>query len=144
MIDTGDSAPIKQPPRHIPFALREKVDQLVKEMLDQGVVTPSKSPCISPVVLFAKKDVSTQICVDYRRSNAATESDVFPLPRVDDSLDQLSNSKYFTTLDLATSYWQVLVDPPPREKAAFVTHFGLFEFSVIPFGLKNALLLSSD
>ena len=57
---------------------------------------------------------------------------------MDDSLDQLSNSKYFTTLDLAAGYWQVLVDPPSREKTAFVTHSGLFEFSVMPFGLKNA------
>ena len=112
MIDTGDSAPIKQPPWRILFALREKVDQLVKEMLDQGVVTPSKSPWDSPVVLVAKKDGSTRFCVDYRRLNTATKPDVFPLPRVDDSLDQLSSSKYFTTLDLAAGYWQVLVDPP--------------------------------
>lgn len=138
VIDTGDSAPIKQPPRCIPFALREKVDQLVKEMLDQGVVTPSKSLWGSPVVLVAKKDGSTRFCIDYRRLNAATKPDVFPLPRVDDSLDQLSNSKYFTTLDLAAGYWQVLVDPPSREKTAFVTDSGLFEFSVMPFGLKNA------
>ena len=138
VIDTGDCAPIKQPPWRIPFALHEKVDHLVKEMLEQGVVTPSKSLWGSPVVLVAKKDGNTRICVDYQRLNAVTKSDVFPLPRVDDSLDQLANSTYFTTLDLAGGYWQVLVDPPSREKTAFVTHSGLFEFSVMPFGLKNA------
>ena len=102
-------------------------------MLDQGMVTPSKSPWGSPVVLVAKKDGSTALIID-----AATKPDVLPLPRVADSLDQLSNSKYFTTLDLAAGYWQVLVDPPSREKTTFITHSGLFEFSVMPFGLKNA------
>jgi hypothetical protein len=91
-------------------------------MLDQVVVTPSKSPWGSPVVLVAKKDGSTRFFVDYRHLNATTKPDVFPLPRVDDSLDQLSRSKYFTTLDLAAGYWQVLVDPPSREKTAFITH----------------------
>ena len=136
-IDTGDSAPIKQHPRRIPFALRNKVDHLVSEMLDQGIVVPSKNPWASPVVLVAKKDGSTRFCVDYRRLNSVTKTDVFPLPRVDDSLDQLSNLHYFTTLDLAAGYWQVLVEPKSREKTAFVTHSGLFEFSVMPFGLKN-------
>ena len=111
VIDTGNCSPIKQPPRRIPFALRAKVDQLVKDMLGQGVITPSKSPWGSPVVLVAKKDGSTRFCVDYRRLNAATKTDVFPLPRVYDSLDQLANSRFFTTLDLAAGYWQVLVDP---------------------------------
>ena len=138
LIDIGDCAPIKQPPRRILFALREKVDHLVKELLEQGVVTPSKSPWGSPIVLVAKKYESTRFCVDYRRLNAVTKSDVYPLPRVDDSLDKLANSTYFTTLDLAAGYWQVLVDPPSREKTAFVTHSGLFEFPVMPFGLKNA------
>ena len=137
VIDTGDSSPIKQHPRRIPFALRAKVDQLVKEMLEQGVVSPSKSPWSSPVVLVTKKDGSTRFCVDYRQLNSVTKTDVFPLPRVDDSLDQLANSCFFTTLDLASGYWQVLVDANSREKTAFVTHSGLYEFSVMPFGLKN-------
>ena len=74
----------------------------------------------------------------YHRLNAVTKTDVFSLPRVDGSLDLLANSRFFTTLDLAAGYWQVLVDPQSQEKTAFVTHSGLFEFSVIPFGLKNA------
>ena len=130
IIDTWDSSPIKQHPRRIPFALRAKVDQLVKEMLDQGVVTPSKSPWSSPVVLVGKKDGSTRFCVDYRQLNSVTKTDVFPLPRVNDSLDQLANPRFFTTLDLASGYWQVLVDAKSREKTAFVTHSGLYEFSV--------------
>ena len=115
VIDTGDSSPIKQHPRCIPFALRSKVDQLVTEMLDQGIVVPSKSPWASPVVLVAKKDSSMRFCVDYRRLNSVTKTDVFPLPRVEDSLDQLSRSRYFTMLDLAAGYWQVLVEPKSHE-----------------------------
>ena len=122
VIDTGDSMSIKQHPRRIPFALRSKIDQLVSEMLDQGIVVPSKSPWASPVVLVAKKDGSTHFCIDYWRLNSATKTDVFPLPRVDDSLDQFSKSRYFTTLDLAAGYWQVLVEPKSCEKTAFVTH----------------------
>ena len=67
VIDMGDNSPIKQPPRSIPFALHGKVDQLVQEMLDEGIVTPSKSPWSSPVVLIAKKDGTTRFCVDYRQ-----------------------------------------------------------------------------
>ena len=105
VIDTGDHSPIKQHPRRIPFALRSKVDQLVGEMLEQGIVTPSKSPWSSPVVLVTKKDGSTRFCVDYCQLNSLTKTDVFPLPRVDDSLDQLAHSCFFTTLDLASGYW---------------------------------------
>ena len=138
VIDTGDCSRIKQPPRRIPFALRERVDQFIKDMLDQGVITPSKSPWGSPVVLVAKKDESTRFCIDYHRLNTVTKTDIFPLPRVDDSLDQLANSRFFTTLNLSAGYWQELVDPQSREKTAFVTHSGQYEFSIMPFGLKNA------
>ena len=137
-IDTGDQHPIRQPPRRIPYALRAKVDEMVEQMLDRGVIQPSRSPWGSPIVLVAKKDGSTRFCVDYRRLNAVTKMDVHPLPRIDDSLDLLAGSKYFTTLDLASGYWQVGMDRKSQEKTAFVTHSGLYEFRVMPFGLCNA------
>lgn len=137
-IDTGDSRPLRQLPRRIPFALRGKVEEMVEDMLERGVIQHSKSPWASPIVLVAKKDGTTRFCVDYRQLNAVTKMDVFPLPRVDDSLDLLANSTFFTTLDLATGYWQVKVSPESREKTAFVTHSGLYEFVAMPFGLCNA------
>ena len=135
-INTGDSPPIRQPPRRIPFALCDKMRRLTDEMLAQGVITPSSSPWASPVVLVAKRDGSIRFCVDYRRP--VTKQDVFPLPRIDDSLDLLAGTHYFSSLDLASGYWQVGMDPSSQEKTTFTTHSGLYEFTVMPFGLCNA------
>ena len=101
-IDTGDSPPIKQPAKRVPFALRQTVEIMVDKMLQQGVIESSHSPWSSPVVLVEKKDGSSRFCIDYRRLNAVTKMDVFPLPRIDDTLDSLAQSKYFTVLDLAS------------------------------------------
>ena len=101
-INAGDHPPVKQLPRRVPHSLKTKVSQHVKEMLKQGVVTPSHSPWASPVVLVAKKDGTTRFCMDYRKQNAITKMYVHPLPRIDDSLDQLADSCYFSTLDLAS------------------------------------------
>ena len=137
-IETSDHAPIRQPPYRIPMVHREVIGQMVKDMQDQGIVQPSVSPWASPVVLVPKKDGSLRFCVDYRRLNAITKKDVYPLPRVDDIVDTLSDAKYFTTLDLASGYWQVKLDDDARPKTAFTTHQGLFEFIRMPFGLCNA------
>ena len=118
--------------------MRKKVEEMADEMLDKRIVEHSSSPWASPIVLVSKQDGSTRFCVDYRRLNAITKLDKFPLPQIDDSLDLLSGMKYFSTLDLATGYWQVNMSPYSREKTAFVTYEGLYEFSVIPFSLCNA------
>ena len=135
VINTGDHHPIRQPVRPTPFALRAK---LVDDMLQQGVVKPSSSPWASPIVLVKKKDGGTRFCVDYRRLIQITKSDEFPLPRIDDTLDLLAGARYFTTLDLASGYWQVEMDESSREKTAFTTYAGLYAFCKMPFGLVNA------
>ena len=137
-INTGDQPPIRQQVRRTPFALREEVNNMVQDMLERGIIRPSRSPWASPIVLVKKKDGTTRFCVDYRRLNAITKLDVFPLPRIDDTLDLLSKVQYFTTLDLASGYWQVEMDPEDLEKTAFITYSGLYEFNVMPFGLCNA------
>ena len=138
VINTGDQGPIRQPVRRMPFALRSEVDQMVGDMLDQGVIEPSSSPWASPMVLVWKKDGGMRFCVDYRRLNHVTKLDEFPLPRIDDTLDLLAGGRYFTTLYLASGYWQVAMDPASQEKTAFTTYSGLYEFRKMPFGLVNA------
>ena len=111
---------------------------MLQTMLEQGVIQTSFSPWAAPIVLVKKKDGTTRFCVDYRKLNDVTKKDAYPLPRIDDTLDALSGAKIFSTLDLASGYWQVEMDPNDREKSAFVTHQGLYEFNVMPFGLCNA------
>ena len=93
---------------------------------------PSDSPWASPVVLVTKKDGSTRFCVDYLRLNSLTIKDAYPLPRIDDSLRLLGNQQWFSTMDLASGYWQVAMSPEAKRKAAFVTNEGLFQFRVMP------------
>ena len=137
-IDTGDAAPKKQPIRRMPYAARSEIARQLKDMQENGVIQASKSPWSSPVVLVQKKDGSLRFCVDYRELNSVTKADTFPLPRVDDLLDQLGRAKYFSTLDLASGFWQIRMHPQSREKTAFSTPQGLYEFRVMPFGLTNA------
>ena len=137
-INTGEHCPVRQHPCRVPFSLRGKVCELIRDILDQGVIVPSASPWVSPIVLVAKKNGSTQLCVNYRKLNAVTKLDVYPLPHIDNSMDLLADAKYFTSLDLASGYWQVGMSEESREKIMFATHAGLFEFTVMPFRLCNA------
>ena len=137
-IDTQGNAPIRQPAYRSAYAHRHIVDKEIDTMLLQGGIQPSKSPWASPVVLIPKKDGEIRFCIDYRKLNTLTKKDNYPLPRIDDTLDLLDGSKYFTSLDLASAYWQIQVDPADKEKTAFISHRGLFEFNVMPFGLCNA------
>ena len=137
-IDTGAARPKKQRSRRTPFVVRQEISRQLRDMQKAGVIQPSRSPWASPVVLVHKRDGTHRFCVDYCELNSVTKSDTYPLPRIDDLLDQLGKAKYFSTLDLAAGYWQIRVHPESQEKTAFVTHEGLHEFRVMPFGLTNA------
>ena len=107
-------------------------------MLGANIIRRSKSPWSFPIVVVDKKDRTKRFCVDFRQLNKVTKSNSWPLPLIDDLLDQLGDASYFTSLDLKSGYWQVLMSEEDREKTAFVCHRGLFEFNVMPFGLCNA------
>ena len=122
----------------MPPLRRQESKELLDGILSSEVIQPSSSPWASPVVLVPEKKWvirSFRFCIDYRKVNAVTRKDAYPLPRVDDTL---ARSKLFSTLDLLSGYWQVEVSPEDREKTAFCTHEGLFEFRKMPFGLCNA------
>ena len=129
-IDTGASAPIRCAPRRMSPQKIKKEKVCLAEMLTGGQIEPSDSPWSAPVVLVTKKDGGTRFCVCYRRLNLATVKDAYPLPRIDDTLDMLAGKRWFSTLNLASGYWQVSLSLEARCKIAFATHSGLFQFKV--------------
>ena len=137
-IPVVDGVPVSQRYRRIPPSQYEEVKNHIKKLLEQEVIRESCSPYSSPLVIVRKKDGSIRLCVDYRRLNAKTRKDAFPLPRIEESLDSLSGARWFSTLDLASGYNQVEVLERDRPKTAFCTPFGLYEFNRMPFGLCNA------
>ena len=137
-INTGDHPPIKLRPQRISPIEEEIIRKEVQVMKDASIIRTSKSPWAFPVVLVPKPDGSIRFCIDYRKLNAITKKDVYPLPRIDDTLDKLAGKRIFSTMDLASGYWQIGLKEEDKEKTAFISCAGLFEFNVMPFGLCNA------
>lgn len=137
-IDIDGARPINQAPYRAGPRERTVIEEQTEEMLKNNIIRASKSPWASPVVLVNKKDGSIRFCVNYQKLNKVTIRDVYPLPRIDDSLNCLGRAKYFSTFDLASGYWQIPMAEEDKEKTAFVSHVGLYEFNTMPFGLNNA------
>ncbi|UYV65696.1 hypothetical protein LAZ67_3005170, partial [Cordylochernes scorpioides] len=137
-IDTEGAKPIKHKPYRVSAKEREIIKEQIDEMLRDGIIRPSSSPWSFPVILVKKRDGKYRFCVDYRKLNDVTVKDVYPIPRIDEVLDTLQGSKYFSAIDLKSGYWQVEVEEKDKEKTAFTTAHGLYEFNVMPFGLCNA------
>ena len=137
-INTGNSLPIAQKPYRTNPENAKFLNEEIKKMLENGIIRPSKSPWASPVVIVGKKGGDKQLCVDYRKLNKLTEENRYPLPRIDDLLDSLGGATWFSTMDLASGFWQVQMAKEDIKKTTFITANGLYEFTVMPFGLNNA------
>ena len=136
-LTVGTAQPLKLAPYRVPQVYQEWMEELVK-MMEDGVIKELRIGRGAPVVLVEKKDGLLRFCVDYRKLNALTSQDAYPMARVDEMLDQLGGAKYLTTLGLARGYWQVPMDEDAKELTAFMTPFGLYQFKVMPFGLSGA------
>ena len=138
VIDTGNHPPIKKRSYRMPINKRKVVDKGLKEMLDAGIIERSRSPWAFPLVVVDKKDGSKRIFIDFRSPNKILRPVSFPLPLIDDILTLLGGSKWFTTIDLKSGYYQVLLNEQSKEKTTFTCHKGLFQFNVMPFGISTA------
>ncbi len=137
-IDTGENAPAYTPKRPYARATQQIIQQNVEEMLLNQIIRPSTSPYSSPPLIVPKKNGEQRFCVDYRKLNAITKKNKYPLPRIEDTKDYLHGAKFFSTIDLYSGYWQIEIAEVDKHKTAFTTDDGHFEFNRMPFGLTNA------
>ena len=140
-IDVGNNKPINQMPYKTSPENRRLIELHVQKMLADKVIQVSRSPWASPVILVGKKDGTVRVCNDYRKLNQLTVRDVYPLPRIDDALSALLNKSWFSSLDLTSGYYQIPMRTEDRIKTAFVTDSGLYEYLVMPFGLRTLVRL---
>ena len=137
-IDTGNAKPIKLRMRRTPACFVNEEKAHLDKMLDAGVIQPSISEWAAAPVLVRKKCGGVRWCIDWRKLNEVTTKDQFPLPLIDECLDTLSGSKWFSKLDANSAYWQVKIAKADQHKTAFITKYGLFEFARLGFGLTGA------
>lgn len=137
-IDTENARPVKQRMRRTPTQFIGEEEQHLEKMAKADVMEPSVSEWASPPVLIRKSDGKVRYAIDYRKLNAVTKKDVYPLPLIEECLDTLAGNEWFSKLDANSAYWQIQVKKEDRPKTAFITKYGLFQFKRMSFGLCNA------
>ncbi|KAL5013042.1 hypothetical protein ScPMuIL_011593 [Solemya velum] len=137
-VKTTTDIPIHRKPYPIPYALQDKVKKELQQMKELGIIEDSDSPYSAPMVLVKRPEASLRICIDFRELNRVTVFDPRPMPRMDDVLNRLGKAKYLRKIDLTKGYWQVPLDEDAKQKSSFVTPFGQYRFTVMPFGMVCA------
>ena len=133
-----DSKPIKQHPYRMNPLKQKYLQDEVKYLLENDFIEPSQSNYSSSCILVPKSNGTYRMCTDYRKVNSVTKTDSFPIPRIDDCIDKVGNSKYVTKFDLLKGFWQVPLTDRAKEVSAFATPNGLYQYKVMPFGMKNS------
>ena len=137
-IPTTDAPPVRMATRRRSPLDHQRIATAVQDMLEKDIIEPSTSEWVSEPHLVRKEDGSFRFCIDFRQLNKVTKHDRYPLPRIDDLLDQLGHSRYFTSLDLASGYWQIPLHKEDKHKTTFRRQHGLYHFKRMPFGLSDA------
>ena len=133
-----ESKPIRMPQYRKSIEENKIINEEVQKLLDANIIRPSNSPWSFPTLLVPKPNNKKRMCIDYRKLNAITVTDPFPLPRMDDIMDRMNSSVVFSKIDKSSSYYQILMHPRSVALTAFSTPNGHYEFLRLPFGLKNA------
>ena len=136
-IHTGDSEPVRSHPYRIPPRWKAEVKGQVDELQKKGIIRPSVSPWSSSVVTVGKKDGGVRICLDFRAVNAITQPDPYQMPLIEEILDTLAEAKFISKIDLNKGFHQIPISDCDIPKTAFCTPWGKYEFTMMPFGLRN-------
>lgn len=132
------TTPIHQAPHRLPHQKKEQVKKEVDYLLDHGLAVPSNSPWASPCLLVPKEDGQVRLCTDYRRVNTVTVTDAYPIPRIDDLIDAVGQSKFISKIDLLKGYHQIPLTEKAQLISAFITPFGRYHYLVMLFGMRNS------
>ncbi len=133
-----DTTPIRQKPYRVPEKMVDQLRTEIETMLEMGIIEQSNSEWSSPILLVPKEDGGIRFCTDFKKLNSVSCFDSYPMPRIDELIERLGKASYMTTLDLCKGYWQVPLDPSSKPYTAFRSPTGLYQYTVMPFGLHGA------